>query len=153
MERPNDINADEEKLLRDALKGKTLATYFFLLGRSRPYSAREIQRRIGLSSPSLALYHLRRLEEIGLVKEESDGFSITKIVRLGVLRFFIGSGRLLLPRYIFYSFFSTGFLISTLALFDWTLTPTFLLLTIFLSFATVVFWFETIHVWRSRPMV
>jgi DNA-binding transcriptional ArsR family regulator len=55
----------------DMLRGTTLEVYRFLLKGSRPLGAREIQRALKFSSPSLAVYHLSKLEEIGLVKKEN----------------------------------------------------------------------------------
>ncbi len=138
----------------DDLKGKTLAVYFFLLGQTKPISAREIQRRMGISSPSLVLYHLKKLEALELVEmDQIEGFRVTKYIRVGILRFFVGLGGFFLPRYVFYSLFAISYLIGALWLFGWYLTPHFILLVLFSSFSIIVFLYEAVSMWRSRPTI
>jgi DNA-binding transcriptional ArsR family regulator len=136
------------------LKGKTLSVYFFLLGQTKPISAREIQRRMKISSPSLALYHLKKLEDLELVEmDQIEGFRVTKYVRVGILRFFVGLGGVFLPRYAFYSLFAISYLIGALWLFGWYLTPHFILFALFSSFSIIVFVYEAMSMWRSRPTI
>jgi len=144
---------NDDQTLED-LKGKTLAVYFFLLGQRKPISAREIQRRMGISSPSLVLYHLKKLEDLELVEMDPiDGFRVTKYIRVGILRFFVGLGGFFLPRYVFYSLFAASYLIGAVWLFGWYLTPHFILLVLFSSFSIIVFVYEAMNMWRSRPTV
>ncbi len=145
---------DEKEVdYRHILKGKTLRVYFFLLSQNKGASLREVQRKTGLSSPSLAQYHLDKLREVGLAELDSDsGYRTTKAVKVGVLHFFTSIGWFLLPRYAFYALFSTSLLLSTLILFDWIFTPTFILLILVLVFMNCVFWTEALQVWRSRPI-
>ena len=136
------------------LKGKTLAIYFFLLGQTKPISAREIQRRMGISSPSLVLYHLKKLEDLELIEtNQVDGFRVTKYVRVGILQFFVGRGRFILPRYMFYSLFAISYLIGALWLFGLYTTPYFLLFVLYSSFSIIVFLYEGASMWRSRPTI
>jgi hypothetical protein len=133
----------------DQVKGRTLVVYIFLLRQNKPLSAREIQRKTNISSPSLALYHLNKLEKLGLVERDvQEGFFAAKVVKTGILTFFVIIGRLLIPRHVFYAVFTTSFLIVSLLLFDWMLTPTFLLLMVLLVFSVCVFWFETVSLWK-----
>jgi predicted DNA-binding transcriptional regulator len=68
------------------LKGNTLIVYWFLLRHNKPYSAREIQRSVGISSASLALHHLNKLIELGLVGTDDDGqYVVTKRISPGLL--------------------------------------------------------------------
>ena len=144
---------DDDQTLDD-LKGKTLAVYFFLLGQTKPISARQIQRRMGISSPSLVLYHLKKLEDLELVEmDQIDGFRVTKYIRVGILRFFVGLDGFFLPRYVFYSLFAISYLIGALWLFGWYLTPHFILLVVFSSFSIIVFLYEAVSMWRSRPTI
>ncbi len=141
------------QILED-LKGKTLAIYFFLLGQTEPISGREIQRRMGISSPSLALYHLKKLEELELVgMSQTGGFQVTRYIRVGILRFFIGMGRFYLPRYVFYSLFAISYLVGALWAFGWNLTPHFILFILYISFSIFIFSYEAVSVWRSRPSI
>ena len=144
---------DDDQTLDD-LKGKTLAVYFFLLRQTKPISARQIQRRMGISSPSLVLYHLKKLEDLELVEmDQIDGFRVTKYIRVGILRFFVGLGGFFLPRYVFYSLFAISYLIGALWLFGWYLTPHFILLLLYSSFSIIVFLYEAVSMWRSRPTI
>lgn len=49
---------------QDKLKGTTLEVYRFLLKSNKPVGAREIQRNLKLSTPSLAVYHLSKLGKL-----------------------------------------------------------------------------------------
>ena len=51
------------------LKGTTLDVYRFMIKNNKAVGAREVQRALNLSSPSLAVYHLSKLEEIDLIKK------------------------------------------------------------------------------------
>ncbi len=55
----------------DVLKGTTLEIYRYLLKKGKPQGTREVQRALNLSSPSLAVYHLAKLEDAGLIKREN----------------------------------------------------------------------------------
>ena len=55
------------------IKGNTLKVYLYLL-RNGPAELREIQRGIGLSSPSLVSYHLGKLTEAGFAGQDEFGF-------------------------------------------------------------------------------
>ena len=95
---------EERDMYEDALKGRTMQVYFYMLKINRPISAREIQRSLNLSSPSLSLHHLGKLKDIGLVTTNTDGeYVICKHVDSGLLHFFIGKGFLLVPRFLLYS--------------------------------------------------
>lgn len=133
------------------LKGKTLTVYWFLLRNPKPTSLREIQSGTGLSSPSLVSYHLKKLKDLDLISEDRYGqFALKKDVKVGILRFFVGSGRLLVPRYQFYAVFYSTLLIFGLFFGVFTLAPVSILLLIVLCFGTVTSWIETIRAWRIK---
>jgi predicted transcriptional regulator len=54
------------------VRGNTLKVYLYLL-RQGPSELRDVQREVGLSSPSLASYHLGKLSEAGFVKQDEHG--------------------------------------------------------------------------------
>ena len=64
----------------DVLKGTTAEVYRFILTVGKPVGVREVQRALNLSSPSLALYHLSKLEEVGLLKRENGNYVVDKVV-------------------------------------------------------------------------
>ena len=141
-----------ETLSKD-LKGNTLRIYWFMLRNRKPRSAREIQRRCRISSSSLALHHLNKLIELGLVGKDHEGqYLVLKRVRVGLLTLFIGSGRHFVPRFVFYAIFFTTLLLGALVMFwDHPTSASFLLLlTLFLT--SVIFWIETAKVWKMQPL-
>ena len=76
----------EDKPQEDELKGTTLKVYRFMLRSKTPLGIHDVQRGVGLSSPSLAQYHLRKLEGLGLVREEQGGYVVDRVVFDNVIR-------------------------------------------------------------------
>ena len=91
------------------LTGTTLKVYLYLLSQNKPIGPRALTRALGLSSPSLAYYHLKKLEEMGLVERKSDGYIA---VPTAEIKGFIVLGRKLIPRLLFYAMFYLGLLIT-----------------------------------------
>jgi len=85
----------------EVLKGLTTKVYRFVLKRGEPTGIREVQRGLKLSSPTLASYHLKKLEETGLLKQTMDGYVVDKVFLRNLIRF----RRMLIPKYFFYSVF------------------------------------------------
>jgi DNA-binding transcriptional ArsR family regulator len=135
------INAREE------LKGTTLEVYRFLLKSSKPVGAREIQRALNFSSPSLAAYHLSKLEEIGLVRKENGEFIIAK----NLLEDCIRVNRFLIPRYLFYSIFAALALVVELTFFrPAIITREYFFFTGVTFLCMLAFCFETAKTWSKR---
>jgi DNA-binding Lrp family transcriptional regulator len=82
--------------------------YYYLLKQGKPIGLKKIQRDLGISSPSLVHYHLKRLEERGLVKETPDGYVINKVI----LSEFVKIANHLIPTSAFWS----SFFLTSLAL-------------------------------------
>ena len=57
----------------EALEGKTLSIYSYLVKEGKPVGPREVMRATNLSSPSVAYWHLQKLESLGLVQKNSYG--------------------------------------------------------------------------------
>jgi len=85
----------------EVLKGLTLKVYKFVLNKGAPTGIREVQRGLKLSSPTLASYHLKKLEEAGLLKQAMEGYVVDRVFLKNLIRF----RRMLIPRYFFYSVF------------------------------------------------
>jgi DNA-binding transcriptional ArsR family regulator len=79
----------------------TFRVYVYLL-RAGEASVRDVYRGCDLSSPSLALHHLEKLEGLNLVRRDEDGVYHAVARKFGVLRFFYRTGAWLLPRSFFY---------------------------------------------------
>ncbi len=88
------------------LKGTTLRIYYFLAEKEAPVGPREVQRALGLSTPSLALYHLKRLSHAGLVKKRPDGqyYIEGDPLRLGELKDHVKIAGTLVPRILLYAY-------------------------------------------------
>jgi len=141
---------DEEKIASE-LKGNTLRVYWHLLKTSSGVvGVRETQRSLGFSSPALALYHLEKLEELGLVQKVRNDYHLVKTVNIGVLKQFTKIGTLLLPRYTLYATMFTTLLIFYVSQFrEVNFYSVFAL--IFGILATGILWYESVKTWKQRP--
>jgi hypothetical protein len=141
---------DDEKIGSE-LKGNTLRVYWALLNsKDGVMGVRQLQRQLGFSSPTLAAYHLNKLENLELVVKERGDYRLVREVKVGVLKQFIKLGTFLLPRYIFYATFFTMLLIFLLTqLREISFYSVFALMLGILS--SVILWYETIRVWMQKP--
>ena len=141
------------RVLESELKGKTLLVYWYLVQQpTHTVGVREVQRALNFSSPSIAVHHLEKLQDLGLVQKRGTGeYVLEEEVKVGILRFFTHMGRFLVPRYLFYSVFFSTMLMAYLALCIYSrIAPSFYAL-IFGSVGVSIFWVETIRLWRSKP--
>jgi len=139
--------------LESEMKGKTLLVYWYLLQSStRSVGVREVQRALKFSSPSIAVHHLQKLLDLGLVDKKGTGeYVLQEEVKVGILRLFTRMGRFMVPRYLFYSVLFTSMLTMYLTVSIITQTaPSFYAVTFGLV-ATLIFWVETSRLWRARP--
>lgn len=123
--------------------------YWFMLKKGGPVGVREVQRGLGISSPSVVSHHLDRLKRVGVVAADEYGrYVLNTKVEIGVLQGFTNIGGLLLPRFSFYAaFFTTGVLLY-LFLFG-VGSNSFALL--FGALASAFAWYETYRVWSRKP--
>lgn len=92
----------------EELEGTTLNVYAYLVKEGNPVGPREVMRATNLSSPSVAYWHLQKLEALGLLDKNKNGEYVVK-EKIGVSGH-LWIGRNLEPRLIFYSFFFMGIL-------------------------------------------
>lgn len=86
------------------LTGRTLQVYLYLQRKKEPSGIREVQRDLGLSSPSVADYQIEKLVGMGLAAKDSYGrVYITKKVRVKELDSYVSFGRFSVPRLAFYA--------------------------------------------------
>lgn len=134
------------------LKGKTLLVYIYLLRSNRPsIGVREVQRALRFSSPSVAAYHLNKLEELGLVESVRGEYRLVREVKVGILRHFITLRGLMLPRYLFYAALMTSMLLTYITQFPITPTRSTVAALLMGTIPTIILWYETIRTWRLRP--
>jgi hypothetical protein len=93
----------------EELEGTTLNVYSCIVREGKPLGPRETMRLANLSSPSVAYWHLQKLEALGLIAKNQYGeyFVKEKVNISGHL----WVGKTLVPRLIFYAFFFVGILI------------------------------------------
>ena len=147
------MNAEDEAIFEYALRGKDWNVYWLLLKNSRPMSAREVQKALRFSSPSVAQHHLEQLRQLGLVKKEEAGgnYSLTSEVKIGVLKHFVKLGKLLFPRYFFYALFSTTFYLIYVFVLMHGFTRENLFILTFGAIVSAIFWLEAFRIWSLRP--
>jgi len=139
--------------LESELKGKTLLVYWYLLQQpTHTVGVREVQRALGFSSPSIAVHHLEKLQDLGLIEKKGTGeYVLQGEVKVGILRFFTRMGRFLVPRYLFYTVLFSTMLIAYLILcIIGQIVPSFYAV-MFGVIAMIIFLIETFRLWRARP--
>jgi predicted DNA-binding transcriptional regulator len=94
------------------LSGTTLRVYRYLFRNGgKPVGVHEVQSSLGLSSASVAHYHIRKLVDDGLVKEGLGGYVVGKFYFENRIRI----GRSLLP---FQAIYLLPFLVSLFSMVD-----------------------------------
>ncbi len=141
----------ESERIASELKGNTLRVYWYVMNADKQtVGVREVQRALSFSSPTLALYHLDKLRDLGLVSKETGEYRLIKEVKVDVLKQFMRVGRVFVPRFSLYAVFFTVLSVYyalRIGILDF--------FTFFgLSFGVAgagIFWFETWKAWRQQP--
>jgi len=140
----------DEEYVASNLKGNTLRVYWYLVRSSDEVGPREVQRKLGFSSPALAVYHLDKLVELGLVEKIAGEYHLVKVVNVDVLRQFARFRGFMVPRNILYATMFTTLLIFYISHFR-EVSFYSIFAMIFGVLAAAIFWCETIRTWRSKP--
>jgi len=133
------------------IRGNTLRVYLYML-RHGPSELRDIQHGVGLSTASLASYHLGRLAEVGYVSKDRFGrYLAVPEASVQILGGYSRIGSAIVPQLYF---FTVVFTILTAFFSTLTLnSPNFVVYLIATSVAMVVtFWYETVRLWRRLPV-
>lgn len=139
----------DRKRLESELRGRSLDVFLFVLRAGRPVGVRDVQRGLGLSSPSVAHHHLEKLHSLGvLTKDEKGAYTAVEKVDVSFLQSFVMVGRRLLPRMAFYAAFFISFTVLYVATHPTSLDLYALTLGLAASAATT---YETLRTWRKRP--
>ncbi len=141
----------DENQLSSELKGNTLRVYWHLINSSSSsLGPRDVQRRLGFSSPNLAVYHLDKLVELGIVEKNGGEYHVTRIVDVGVLKQFSKIKGFIFPRQLLYaSMWTTLFAFFVFEFREVNFYSFFAF--VFGLLGVVIFWFEALNDWRSRP--
>jgi DNA-binding transcriptional ArsR family regulator len=142
-----------ENAIESELRGNTLRVYWYMLSQNEPVGVREVQRAIGMSSPSVASHHLNKLVSLELVEKKPDNsYEVSRVVKVGVLRNFIDFRGRFLPRYVFVAIFFTAFTLAYLVI-SLIAQPGFydriIALTIGLIGALFA-WVESVRLWKLK---
>lgn len=130
----------------DVLKGNTVEVYRLA---KKPIGIRELQRELKFSSPSVAQYHLTRLERAGFVKKEAGSYVVNKVV----LESCVKISRFLIPKYLFYSVFAALILlIELIILKPDVITREYYFSTFATAIFLVIFSYETVKVWLKGAL-
>jgi hypothetical protein len=139
------MNDDQNGELERRLSGRTLQVYLYLQ-KKRDAGIREVQRDLGLSSPSVAEYQVEKLVEMGLAGRDSYGrVFVTKKVKVKAMASYVNLGRFAVPRLAFYA----GIFTAVVALY---VTFNFNSLNVYgvavPAGAAAIFWFEAWKQWK-----
>lgn len=134
------------------LAGKTLQIYWHMLKHRGSLSLRDIQRGAGISSASLAAYHLRKLQDLGLVEITPSGeYSVRQEVQVGVTRFYVNLRRTMIPRFVLYASFYFAIIVLSLLLLQGAPMYFMILLITIALFGLLTSILETIVLSRITP--
>jgi hypothetical protein len=93
------------------IHGTTWDVYLCIFTSKEPLGVREIWRKLDLSSPSLAQYHVNKLLELDLIESTPEGYCVTS-EEVEALRYFLRLRGRLVPRLVIYGGFTLGILIA-----------------------------------------
>lgn len=80
------MSSGSSDLGEDVLQGKTLKIYRYLFKAGTPQGIRDVQRGLKLSSPSVAEYHVKKLQSAGLIHDAGSGYVVDKKVLGNMIR-------------------------------------------------------------------
>lgn len=139
------MNSEVTDESKEVLKDTTLEVYRFLLKSRKPVGTRELQRAMNFSSSSVATYHLSKLEDAGLLKRETGGFTVNKYL----LENSVKISRFLVPRYFFYTMFAVAVLLIELTVLRPSVLYQAYVFSLVATSVIVVFLaYETVKVWK-----
>ena len=103
------------------IHGKTLDVYMCILSHDDGVGVRDIWRKLKLSSPSLAQYHVNKLLDMRLITADISGkYIINSKETVEALRNFLMLRGMIIPRLTIYAALLLGILTSYLMYYPWT---------------------------------
>ena len=138
------------KISADILRGTTLDIYRLMLKNRKPLGIREVQRELNLSSPSVARYHLSKLENAGFVKREEGNYVVCKVLLENTIKI----NRVIIPRFLFYAVFAIVILLVELTLLRPTVATCAAYCFAIVAIAIFILFFcvETVRVWLKGSL-
>ncbi|MHB1868870.1 MAG: hypothetical protein ACYCPP_07985 [Nitrososphaerales archaeon] len=112
----------------------------------KPVGVHEVQNGLALSSPSVAHYHIRKLVEQGLAREEAGGYVVDKLIFENMIRI----RRSVIPFQTTYlALFVSTFLIL-LTVFRSSISGVYIFALIVNAMAIGVFLYETVKSFKQK---
>ncbi len=143
-----DLSADRKRVEAE-LRGRSLEVFLYVVKAGKPVGVRDVQRGLGLSSPSVAHHHLEKLHMLGVLQKDDKGsYTAVEKIDVSVLQPFILIGGRLLPRMMFYAALFISF--TTLYLITHPITPDPYVLTLGVA-ASAFSIYEAVRSWRKKP--
>jgi len=129
------------------VRGNTLKVYLYIL-RHGACELRDVQHGVGLSTASLASYHLGKLSEAGYVRQDEHGrYCAVEEASIKILDGYSKIGPAIVPQLFFFTLLFT--ILSIYLSYEAMQAPGFTVYLIVASFAMVLtFWYETVRLWR-----
>lgn len=146
----NEKEAYRESLI-SKLTGRTLMTYFVILNKGR-IGVRELQRQLGLSSPSVSRYHLDKLVELKLVENQNGVYIHVKKADLPILASWVLMGKFLLPRMLFVAIFCSILFLGYLLFVYRFMNPDAFFVILFGVIICSYSWFDVVMQLKHRPI-
>jgi len=135
-----DQDSAAEESHEHSLQGTTLRIYRLLLRSRVPLGVHDIQRGLGLSSPSVAQYHIKKLAEMRLIREEGGGYTVDRVIVDNVIRIRRTSFPL---QVVFVAFFASSLVILLTLLRPDVLTSTYMFATVVITIGLILAIYET----------
>jgi predicted DNA-binding transcriptional regulator len=138
-------NKETPDIYDASLKGTTYRVYRYMYRAGKAVRVNDVQRDLHLSSPSVAQYHIKKLLNLGLIREDLEGYVIDKVVFENVIRF----GRLSIPLQTAYATFFAASLVILLTILRPTgVTSTYFFALIAITVALLISVYETLKTIR-----
>jgi hypothetical protein len=145
---PLSMSDDQNSELERRLSGRTLQVYLYLQKKKEASGIREVQRDLGLSSPSVAEYQVEKLVELGIAGRDSYGrVFVTRKVKVKAMASYVRFGRFTVPRLAFYASLFTGIAALYIAFNFNSLSAYGVAVP---AGAAAIFWFEAYKLWKHR---
>jgi hypothetical protein len=129
----------KESKTDDILEGTTRKVFRFVYRQHEPVGIHDVQRGLGLSSPSVAHYHIGKLLKAGLIKEEGSGYIVDKTAFENMVRI----KRTVIPLQTAYAvFFLTALVVLATVMRPTQISPTYVFAVIVVLVASGVSLFE-----------
>ncbi len=130
--------------------GRTWDVYLCILTSGDPIGVREIWRILGLSTPSLAQYHVNKLLELKLIESTPRGKYVTNDEeRIEALRSFLTLRGMLIPRMVVYAALLSGVMLSYVTFWPWRGDFRDLVVLAVTLFSVSTFLFEAMKQYRG----